>query len=190
MEQFLPELLNPNCVAEYFTDKNAVNARVLVCDSPLIPPLGDSIDPLRRKRQAVWHNAKRNALIAKVATGFAARHIESLWDCGLLLDAKKLPQRVPWPTWTVVLVESPEHGRDIQRLLPQWQLIDATAVLPDLDSPGQFGPQPPCPAIITLVAASQLDNFMPDVLIVAMGGDWAFDRSEERRVGKEGRCRW
>ena len=70
--------------------------------------------------------------------------------------------------------QSPEHGRNIQRLLPQWQLIDATAVLPDLDSPGQFGTQPPCPAIITLVAASQLDNFTPDVLIV-MGGDWVFD---------------
>src|SRR5664280_675998 len=108
MEQFLPELLNPNCVAEHFTDKNAVNARVIVCNSPLIPPLGDSIDPLQLQRQALCRNASWHALIAKVATGFAARRIESLWDCGLLLDAKKLPQRVSWPTWTVVLVESPE----------------------------------------------------------------------------------
>jgi hypothetical protein len=36
-----------------------------VCDGPLIPPLGASLDPLPRKRQAVWHNAQRNALIAK-----------------------------------------------------------------------------------------------------------------------------
>ena len=30
-------------------------------------------------------------------------------------------------------------------------------------------------AIVTLVAANELDAFCPDVLIVAMGGDWAFE---------------
>ncbi len=152
---------------------NTIPAQLFVCDAPL-PAVGHCDGPLDRKRKTVWHNEPRNNLVAALATGFADRQIELLWGCGLLLDQETLAWPAPWPTWTAVLVESPEHGRQLQALLPAWRLVHAVGGSAALDAP-QLGLQAAHRTIITLVAASEMTSFSPDVLIVPMGGDWAFD---------------
>jgi hypothetical protein len=46
----------------------ATAVHVLLCDGPLVPPIGRLDDALERKRLAVWHNDARNDLIATIAT--------------------------------------------------------------------------------------------------------------------------
>ena len=70
-------------------------ARVLVCDGPLVLSPGPLNDPLARKRQAVWYNDPRNSLLADVATSFAIRKIDRLWEHDLPLDLAELPHPAP-----------------------------------------------------------------------------------------------
>ena len=89
-----------------------------------------------------------------------------------------MPCPAPWPRSTTILVESAEHGRVLADRLPRWKLLHALH-----GKPGPVYEKPPSRvhridrAIVTLVAADELDGFCPDVLIVAMGGDWAFELS-------------
>lgn len=148
---------------------------VLVADGPLTPPIGRLEDPLARKLQADWHNDSRNELIATIANGFAQRAIEELWTAGLMLDVEDFPLPEPWPSWVAVLVESLEHGRVLQQLLPDWHLLHAC---PDSCGPSSgnvMGIQAQYREITTLCAAAQFDAFAPNVLVIAMGGDWAFE---------------
>ena len=72
-------------------------------------------------------------------------------------------------------METPEHGRLLQEKLPGWQLVHGRC--PRVDQ--QHGPALSLAAsyrtIVTLVAAAHLDTLTPNVLIVALGGDWTFD---------------
>lgn len=163
--------MDGNC----FEDPSAP-VHVLVLDGPATLCPTSTADALERKRQMIWHNSPRNQLVGKVAGAFSNHRIEGLWDAGLLLDQEKLPSPPPWPLWVAVLVESVEHARNISELLPDWRLIHAipgsSAGLP-LNP--RSGPENNCRTLITLVAANQMPRFDPDVLIVPVGGDWAFD---------------
>lgn len=152
------------------------SVRVLTAEGPLVPPIGSLDDPLEQKRRAVWHNHDRNQVVAEIAAAFADRNIHALWDHGLLLDQDEMPYPAPWPESTTILVESAEHGRMFAERSPGWDLLHAVH-----GKPGSVYEQLPSGTdgldrkIVTLVAASRLREFSPDVLIVAMGGDWAFE---------------
>jgi hypothetical protein len=77
---------------------------------------------LARKRELYWHNSARNPVIAALARAIAANDQEYLQI--LRLPARYLPilrrrggQRV------AVLVESPEHGRELKSMLKDWPLL-------------------------------------------------------------------
>jgi hypothetical protein len=147
----------------------AAEVRVLVADAPLVHA-SDYLQGLDYKRQAVWHNDRRNIAIAEVAEALAAGREEALWRHGLFLSrsegqplGKGRRQRV------AVLVESPEHGRALALRLPGWDLrtgpggADNNSVLPT-DR-----------AILTLVHAHRLDWLDVDVLVRADGTPWPLE---------------
>jgi hypothetical protein len=117
---------------------------------------------LERKRVSLWHNEVRNGLVAEVAKAFAngdedvLRSHFRVGDDGIFTAGAQM---------VVILVESPEHGRELQRLLPaEWELVTATNcnARPVLDS---------CPRrIITRSAANRLQNLIAGVLVRADGG--------------------
>jgi hypothetical protein len=154
---------------------------VLTAEGPLVAPIGSLDDPLERKRRAVWHNQASNQVVAEIAGAFADRDIRTLWNHGLLLDQDELPYPAPWPRSTTILVEVAEHGRVLVDRLPGWDLLHAVHGKPgsvyEESSGGGSGLDR---RIVTLVAANELKAFAPDVLIVSMGGDWAFELSNFR----------
>ena len=42
--------------------------------------------PLQHKRENVWHNSVRNAVISKLARALVNAQMEPLWEMGMLLD--------------------------------------------------------------------------------------------------------
>ena len=141
---------------------------VIFCPTPRdTSGLRGADDPLSWKRIRVWHASKRNQLIACVAQGFDTRDIEALWDVGLLLAEETFPAALQSPCWTTLLVESLEHARALQRLLPAWPIRSVNA-----NQPRQPVRQLGQGCIMTLVAADRMSPFRPKVLINAMGGSW------------------
>jgi hypothetical protein len=143
-------------------------AEVAVADSPWIAvPAG--AEGLEWKR-ALWRDERRNGVIAGVAGALAGGDREALWRHGLLLqegsdrgDERAGPGRV------AVLVESPEHGGELARLLPGWDLRSGR--------PGESSGEAAAPdrSILTLVHAHHRDRLDVDVLVRADGGAGALD---------------
>ena len=130
------------------------------------PPLADST-PLERKRTHVWRNDSRNRAIADIAHGLAGRDIAALRRHGIEPEhaPSLLDPAAPAPR-LAILVESPEHGQRLRRLLPGWQILDATISLGPSDPDGL--PLMPDHAIVTMLRASRT-GLAADVLIRAEG---------------------
>jgi hypothetical protein len=108
-------------------------------------------DALERKRRALWGNQVRNKVIARTATQLAN-------------ESKRLAAKR-----VAVLVESPEHGRALARLLNGWPLLDRR---PERrDGPRDDG-ELPARSIVTYARARQLGILDVDVLVRADGGGW------------------
>lgn len=132
---------------------------------------------LERKRQAVWNNNRRNEVVAAVAKAVVDDSQDDLIAYGLDLGGKGGRSRHRRPR-VAILVESPEHGRALQRLLPTWPLLKdrknrevgfssiSRRDSHDLDEglPGL--------AIVTMMHAQDIDQFDVDVLIRADGNGW------------------
>jgi hypothetical protein len=126
-----------------------------------VPPVAvrEARDALERKRTEYWRNAPRNGLIASVARGVLSANWRRLRAHGLpeavVREAGHGDRRV------AMLVESPEHGRELKRLLPDWTLCDATTHAScDVHDGG--------PRIVTLVYAAK-HGVSADVVIRATG---------------------
>ncbi len=152
-----------------YTNVPQADVRVLIVEtSPApVPPIGNS--PYERKQQTIWTNQQRNTQIARIATAVAQHDMKTLWQEGLFLQETTFP---PTAVGRIcVLVESPEHGLSIEMLLPGWPFEHTVPNWPnrcqDLYALSSFQT-----TITTLPAACAMDVFDPQVLIVAMGGDW------------------
>lgn len=99
------------------------------------------------KRQLYWTHHRRNVLVAALG-----REIARQYCSGESGDA-------PGSTITI-LVEVPEHARQLQALLPDWTVVT-------LDDPAV---PLPCVSIITLSAADNHSEFRPDWVVFGMGG--------------------
>jgi hypothetical protein len=105
--------------------------RVVLLPVTTCPPAGTT--PLERKRLWYWHNADRNQAIANVAQAFAYLDWPYLHQAGLtMVDLAEHTYRNF--CWVAVLVESPEHGRQLLPLLPGWTMLDNTP-------PPEHGPE-------------------------------------------------
>jgi hypothetical protein len=143
--------------------------QVLLAEAPLVM-VAASADGLDRKRRAIWQADRRNDVIAEIADGFVCRDVEALWRHGLLLDghdhgmgAGSRPLRV------AVLVESPEHGRQLVGRLPRWPLLAGQR------SHGERDDRLPPQLIITHVNARGLARLGVDVLIRVDGSNGPLD---------------
>jgi hypothetical protein len=136
--------------------------------------------PLERKRLHVWHADRRNDFLAALADALARRDRARLGAHGLFLGAEGDGFFAgPAPAVTV-LVEAPEHGRELAERLPGWALWDAVPRQGQAAqrAVGPFAVGPLHRVILTLVEASRLrDNdgkcsLDTDVLVRADGTGW------------------
>jgi len=96
--------------------------------------------------------------------------MNQIWTLGLMHDYAAFP--FDGEARVAILVESPEHGRELHRLLPQWSLATAINQNNETSRPTSLSPSaPPTRTIITLSAVESLKAFNPHILIVASGGD-------------------
>jgi hypothetical protein len=113
---------------------------------------------LEAKRIIVWHNLTRNQHIAQLASA----------ACAGLDGLEKLIGQLPQslvthapPLRVAVLVEVPEHGRELTSLLKGWRLLSRDDLSPDLELPDR--------AVITHLFAAHCPHLNFDVLIRADG---------------------
>ena len=132
-------------------------------------PIHPQETALERKRHAIWHSDQRNRQIADLANGIANKDVNIMLRYGI--DLSSVPSTLISPD-VLLLVESPEHARQLARLLPEWRLVTG---LQDSRVVGQQMPwlhawQPGRHVIATLVAAATVGNLAPQVLIRTDGG--------------------
>lgn len=132
-----------------------VGVSVVMAVPPWSPPVA-ATGALARKC-AVWADAARNRFIADVAVAVTGRDEAALCRLGLVAVLNGLAA-VAAPR-VAILVESPEHGRLLRRLMPNWPLV--TAGMPDIPLPVNV--------IITLSAAARMKTFDAGVLMRADG---------------------
>lgn len=136
---------------------------VLLLKSPGCPGLGRHPD-LRQKRK-LWHHHERNQAVADLALAVADR------DYRYLALRRLLPMMPSRGELTVsVLVESTEHGNELLKHLPTWQLKHKIPVA------NAEPPDPVAPAAgrtIYTVAFATCHGIMADVIVRADGAeDW------------------
>lgn len=149
--------------------------RVVLCDAPHLPTIAYR-NPLDRKRRAFWHNTARNTVIAEIATAFADGDQQALWKHGLGLEDGPESLAVRPGDRVAVLVESPEHGRELQKALRSWPLLSATPKpntkrAADENALTAWGLPPR--SILTSLRAHRVGQLAVETLIVATPDDWA-----------------
>ena len=139
--------------------------KVLPVNAPAQRP-APRLDALTRKRQCVWHCEPRNQMLATMAQALRNKDVATLQELGLMVPEGADPFTED-REWTVmILVEGPEHGEQLHRLLPEWRLRTAVPLPPDrLPVIDPFANDP---YIMTFVAAEG-GGFAADILIRADG---------------------
>lgn len=127
---------------------------------------------LGRKREALWHDQKRNEAIAEITRAFLAGDLEALWQFGLFVGRQYTAASVPFlmPNWLAVVVEGLEHGTELQKLLPELALDRAYPAVTTSWQPM---------SIVTMTRLSQTNYFMPTVVIDAVGGRHALELPQD-----------
>jgi len=156
------------------------DVRVLIAESPVFNPQAGAIG-LRWKRDAVWHDAARNERIAALAVALEIGDEDVLRRHGARLRSQygvapdeRSPRRV------VVLVESPEHGRELVGRLPGWRLLSGPANGRQRHGAegGDFGSEAAvhgwehARSVMTLLHANSVRRLDIDVLVRADGTPW------------------
>ena len=161
--------------------------QVLVADTPpiFVPAHASSLE---RKRTTAWYNDSRNAVVVEVAAALATGRNEPLWRHGLLLDGDDLGLGAGVdPLRVAVLVESPEHGRELAMRVSGWPLRDGRR---GEGRPGDDDADDlPDRSIVTLLYADRLAKLDVDVLIRADGSSspLALPGFPPREHGRQGR---
>ena len=136
-------------------------------------PAGRRAGLLEDLRRLVWRNAARNDALAALAGICRNANLEALWPHGVLLGDQQFPVGVAGAARVVILVESVEHGRELQARLLGWPLLHAEDGGGAGQSPWEraFRTAQPVPeqAIVTIIRAAQFPQFDTDVLIMATG---------------------
>jgi hypothetical protein len=109
---------------------------------------------------AYWHNTPRNRQVVAIAQAAATNDRRALLRAGFRPE-DLLAMRDP-PGAVVVLVESLEHARVIQGLLPDWAMVSPVG-----EDPGVAM----MPAVVTTAYAAT-HGVPADVIISAVGTEW------------------
>lgn len=143
-----------------------VPVHVAMLPSPIGPISTGAGTALSQKRERYWLHAARNDYIAHVAKSVAARHPDELCRLGLadFID-NATGDRL---TRVAVIVECPQHGREIATRLPGWPLLSAMRIpAEDRDQ----GCEPALNVIATTTIARER-GIRADVVIRATGTEW------------------
>lgn len=142
---------------------------------------------LERKRACFWHDAGRNQAVAGTAEAVERGDVAALEGYGVPASAiTTLEAKAQTRTNVSILVESTEHGQQLQKLLPSWHLAH---MVPE---PAHEGVRfTDCPsavnhATISTMVYAERHGVVSDVLIRADGGDdWPLsaDRFPGRATG-------
>jgi hypothetical protein len=151
------------------------------------------------KRHAIWQNSDRNNAIAGIAQALIAGDLVALGGHGIFPDATDEAMLVKDGCSVAILVESPEHAKEIGARLPGWRVVTGQSQS-DVERPELTGSSSdhaestsetsPEEIIITQVGASRYPMSTVDVLIRAEGLRWPLEVPhlfEGRRDGKQ--CR-
>lgn len=144
---------------------------VFVCDGPWQTACSDPLNALEYKRAAYWHSAERNNLLAKIAQSCAECDLAALGNQGLLLTENQFPVPNHQFMTVALLVESPEHGRELAQRLPEWWFRHCVENQVDPHQ-GKVRRNMQLRTIDTLFFAHGCSIYDPDILIVA-GSNWA-----------------
>ncbi len=137
------------------------------------------------KHDTIWDNAGRNELLATVAEKLARKPRKLIREYGINTEAVQLKDRMRQRV--VILVENVEHARQLQRLLPAWELWHA---IPTDDEPwdGEENPNELSPAgvIATLMYVAKY-GINADILVRATAGtgrlSWDAIRGGYKKAG-------
>lgn len=136
---------------------------------------GQALPNLRDRRTALWEDDRRNHAIAKVAQALAQREETPLWDHELVLDEQVIASLGPQPG-VVIVVDSVQHGEQLRRLLPDWQLVHGQPrgdqTTPQGIAISTWGV--PRNSIVTAVVANKLVCLDARIVIWASGGSFPF----------------
>ncbi|MFO0802637.1 MAG: hypothetical protein U0791_05885 [Gemmataceae bacterium] len=143
-----------------------VPVHVAMLPSPIGPISTGAGTALSQKRERYWLHAARNDYIAHVAKSVAARHPDELCRLGLtdlidVVSSDRLPR-------VAVIVECPQHGREIATRLPGWPLRTAMRV------PAEDRDQD-CESALNVIATTTIaceHGIRADVIIRATGTEW------------------
>jgi hypothetical protein len=125
--------------------------------------------PLEQKRALYWHNGTRNPHIASVAGAVVEGDRAALKALGLRNRDIRLIREVD-RTRAVVLVEAPEHGRELLLHLPGWRLLDLV-LRATTGSDEDEAKNNSMPAVVTAAYAAK-HSIKAHVLIRATGTAW------------------
>jgi hypothetical protein len=121
---------------------------------------------LNRKRQEIWHQVKRNQQTAMWAEAFVSANLDRIGGCGIAVDAiQQQLQDIGQHPRVAIIVECPEHARELRRMLPGWR-VAAGARLADKHLP-TFPLD--CPRVIITRARAKAAGLAADVVILADG---------------------
>lgn len=144
----------------YRVPRVRVGTQLLWVDVPICG-LVPWTSPIEWKRDAYWHNTCRNEFVAAVARAFSRRDIAKLRKLGVRIEGGVPDTRGGKAPVVAVLVESTEHGRELQKLLG-WPLF----AYPPSNSETQ---QERTPGVIVTATRAERRGLTPDVMVVASG---------------------
>lgn len=102
------------------------DVRVYFADSPSSAADTAGLTPPQRKRWHIWRDDLRNDYVARIASAVDQQDLPVLRELGVLLDEDQnfFLRRRTSELGTVVLVEVPEHARELALRLPGWEVLD------------------------------------------------------------------
>jgi hypothetical protein len=139
---------------------------------------------LEWKRRAIWHNGERNDAIARIAGALADGDESRLRGYGLFVDTPSFDKGPARRLRVVLLVESPEHGRELAARLPGWRVLtDVQAVAagraasagPEERADVPDEPDSPVGTIVTVARPRRLRRLGADIVVRADGTPWPLD---------------
>ncbi len=144
------------------------HVHVLTCDAPF-DDLAKCRSALGRKRFMLWSNAKRNQLIANLATAFAQRDLRRLQQLKLLTARNEFPFPADRQPRIVILCESTEHASNLKSRVPYASLVQKDPQTASSLTILSRKPMQTATVSIMTTVATTLADWNADILIRASG---------------------
>jgi len=139
---------------------------------PETPMQTRGLSACERKRETIWSNDRRNRYVASVAMAAAAANAGKLIELGLPADRSlDLFGGIHGKHQHVaILVETEEHARELQQMLPGWYVVSLNGEVSEADHNLSLEKTKDVGRIVTMAHADQ-HGVVADVIVRADGTD-------------------